>query len=63
MIAVAGVSVNHDGRGGTAPDPLVWDQGGPEKARKLGSLVWLFFWSWLRPLVSGLRVFWMPFLP
>ena len=27
MIAVARVSVNHDGRGGTAPDPLVWDQG------------------------------------
>ena len=26
---------NHDGRGGTAPDPLVWDQGGPKKARKL----------------------------
>ena len=26
-IAIARVSVNHDGRGGTAPDPLVWDQG------------------------------------
>ena len=25
---------NHDGRVGTAPDPLVWDQGGPKKARK-----------------------------
>ena len=25
MIAVARVTVNHDGRGGTAPDPLVWD--------------------------------------
>ena len=24
MIAVARVSVNHDGRGGTAPDSLVW---------------------------------------
>ena len=35
MIAVAGVTVNHDGRGGTAPDPLVWDQGGRLKARKL----------------------------
>ena len=35
MIAVARVSVNHDGRGGTAPDPLVWDQGGRQKARKL----------------------------
>ena len=28
------VSVNHDGRGGTAPDPLVWDQGGRTKRRK-----------------------------
>ena len=35
MIAVARVSVHHDGRGGTALDPLVWDQGGPKKARKL----------------------------
>ena len=34
MIAVAGGSVNHDGRGGTAPDPLVWDQGGGRKVRK-----------------------------
>ena len=35
MIAVARVAVNHDGRGGTAPDPLVWGQGGRPKARKL----------------------------
>ena len=35
MIAVAGVTVNHDGRGGTAPDPLVWDQGSRSKVRKL----------------------------
>ena len=35
MIAVAGVTVNHDGRSGTAPDPLVWDKGGRPKARKL----------------------------
>ena len=27
MIAIARVSVNHDGRGGTALDLLVWDQG------------------------------------
>ena len=27
MIAIARVSVNHDGKGRTAPDPLVWDQG------------------------------------
>ena len=36
MIAVARVSINHDGRGGTAPDPLVWDQGGRPKTRKIG---------------------------
>ena len=35
MIAVARVSVNHDGKGGTAPDPLVWDQGSRRKVCKL----------------------------
>ena len=35
MIAIARVSVNHDGRGGTAPDPLVWDKGSRPKVRKL----------------------------
>ena len=35
MIAIARVSVNHDGRGGTAPDPLVWNQGSRPKVRKL----------------------------
>ena len=35
MIATAVVSVNHDGRGGTAPDLQVWDQGSWPKARKL----------------------------
>ena len=35
MIAVARVSVNHDGRSGTAPDPLVWDQGSRPKVRKM----------------------------
>ena len=35
MIAIARVSVNHDGRGGTALDPLVWDQGSRPKVRKL----------------------------
>ena len=34
IIAVARVTVNHDGRGGTAPDPLVWDEGGRKKARR-----------------------------
>ena len=35
MIAIARVSVNHDGKGGTALDPLVWDQGSRPKVRKL----------------------------
>ena len=39
MIAVAGVAVNHDGRGGTAPDPLVWDQGGRRKVRRTDTRV------------------------
>ena len=40
MIAIARVSVNHDGRGGTAPDPLVWDQGSKPKARKVAIRAW-----------------------
>ena len=35
MVTIARVSVNHDGRSGTAPDPVVWDQGSRPKARKL----------------------------
>ena len=35
MIAIARVSVNHDGKGGTAPHPLVWDQGSKPQVRKL----------------------------
>ena len=35
MIAIARVSVNHDGKGGAAPDPLVWDQGSKPKVRRL----------------------------
>ena len=34
MIAVSGVAVNHDEKGVSAPEPLVWDQGGPRKVRK-----------------------------
>ena len=42
MIATARVSVNHDGRGGTAPDPLVWDQGvGQKLVSLLLGLVWI----------------------
>ena len=50
MIAVARVTVNHDGRGGTAPDLLVWDQGGSKKAR--GSMLIL-------PLFPALLVSWV----
>ena len=35
MIAVSRVTVNHDGRGGTAPDHLVWHQGSKKKQRKV----------------------------
>ena len=35
MIAVARISVNHDGKGGTARDLLVWDQESKPKVRKL----------------------------
>ena len=33
MVAVSRIEVNYDGFGGTAPDALVWDQGGIVKAR------------------------------
>ena len=35
MIGVARVTVNHDGKGGTAPDPLVWDQESRPEVREL----------------------------
>ena len=35
MIAVSRVAVNHGGRGGSAPDPLVLDQGGRLKQRRI----------------------------
>ena len=35
MVAISRVSVNHDGRGGTATDSLVWDRGGVKKRRKI----------------------------
>ena len=35
MIATARFSVNHDGKGCTAPDPLFWDQGSRPKVRRL----------------------------
>ena len=33
MVAISRIEVNHDGFGGTAPDAMVWDQGGIVKAR------------------------------
>ena len=50
MIAIAWVSVNHDGRGGIAPDPLVWDQGSKPKVRKLATRVNVDLASLLGPL-------------
>ena len=35
MVAVSQFSVNHDDRSGSAPDPLVWDQGSRQKQRDL----------------------------
>ena len=35
FIAIARAVVNHDGLGGTAPDPLVWSAGAPHKRRRL----------------------------
>ena len=55
MIAVARVSVNHDGRSGTAPDPLVWDQGSRPKVRKLAIRVNVDLASLPGPPVSFLK--------
>ena len=52
MIAVARVSVNHDCKGGTAPDPLVWDQGSKPKVLKLAIRVTVDLASLPGPLVS-----------
>ena len=38
MVAVSGVAVDHDGRGGSAPDPLVWGHG-KSKQRKADTRV------------------------
>ena len=38
MVAIARVSVDHDGRCGNAPDPLVWNQGSKPEIRKLASV-------------------------
>ena len=39
MIAVSRVTVNHHGKGGTAPDLLVWEQGSGSKQRKVHNRV------------------------
>ena len=49
MIAIARVSVNHDGKGGTAPDPLVWEQRSRPKVRKLATRVCVDLASLLGP--------------
>ena len=33
MVAISRIEVNHDGFGGTAPDAMVWDEGGIVKTR------------------------------
>ena len=35
MTAISQVAVIHGGKGGTAPDPFVWDQGSRAKQRKV----------------------------
>ena len=35
MVVISWVSVNHDGWGGSALDPLVWDQGSRRKQRRV----------------------------
>ena len=35
FIAISGAVVNHDGRDGAAPDPLVWSAGALPKRRRL----------------------------
>ena len=52
MIAVAGVTVFHDGGGRRAPDPLVWDQGGRKKPRRTDVRVNVDLASLPGPLVS-----------
>ena len=39
MVAVSRITVNRSGRGGTAPDPIVWDQGGMIRCRNVDGQV------------------------
>ena len=61
MIAVSRVAVNHDCRGGVAPDPTVWDQGGLMKRRRVDVKVNVDLASLLGPPGSGSPwVMWVP---
>ena len=55
MIAISWVSVDHDGRGGTVPDPLVWDQGD----WVLSSVKSMLRLTLTLQRFQGLLVFWM----
>ena len=76
FIAIAGVIVNDDGKGGTAPDPLCWCSGAEGKRRRVTDAVRDFamipgpqsLWSgsWVRwPVIhiSNEDVGWWPFSP
>ena len=50
MIAVSRVSDNHDGRGGTAPQPVVWVRGSRAQLRKVDNRVNIDLAALPRPL-------------
>ena len=54
-----GSSVNRDGKGGTAPDPLVGDQGSRPKVRKLAVRVNVDLASLPGPPDFLIGVFWV----
>ena len=62
MIAVSRIAFNHDGKGGSAPDPLAWDQGGPRKVRKTDIRINVDLASLPGPCVF-LNGTWMRFFP
>ena len=58
MVAVSRVAVNHDGPGGSAPDPLVWDQGSNRKQREIETRVNSWFLDWALDSGSWWFYFW-----
>ena len=50
MVAVSGVSVNHDEGGCNAPGPMVWDRGGAAKRSLVDVRINVYFASLLGPL-------------